>query len=82
MPRPSAQHTALFNQVGKLLWGDQFRMQAARQLEMSLSSINRFSGGLYGPPPHVWKKLRSFLEKHQSECARALSKLPNDGDDE
>jgi hypothetical protein len=70
----------LFQASCTVLWGPQYRSEAARQLGVSLRGLMRYDAGDRAVPPVLLARLAKLLEQRQAAIAKLLPKVVVAGD--
>ena len=76
MTKPMSQQ--LFVRSSEALWGAQFRSEAARQLGIARSSVERYADGRRAVPARVIERLAALLVERESELAKLIPKVVPD----
>lgn len=60
----------LFTALGTALYGPLWQSELARQLDVSVRTMQRWAGGQFAIPPGIWADLLKLLADREAELAR------------
>ena len=60
----------LFTALGTALYGPLWQSELARQLDVSVRTMQRWAGGQFAIPPGIWTDLLKLLADREAELAR------------